>query len=50
MKLTVEEAKGLEFRDVVMFNFFNPKHRKKWSVLKYLKVHSKQGNRDFHLQ
>lgn len=37
--LTIYEAKGLEFNDVILFNFFTEcKHPEKWSLLKYLKV------------
>ena len=37
--LTIYEAKGLEFNDVILFNFFSEtKCPEKWNLLKFLKV------------
>lgn len=37
--LTIYEAKGLEFNDVILFNFFTEsKCVDKWNLLKFLKV------------
>ena len=37
--LTIYEAKGLEFNDVILFNFFaESKCVDKWNLLKFLKV------------
>lgn len=37
--LTIYEAKGLEFNDVILFNFFTEtKCGDKWNLLKFLKV------------
>ena len=48
--LTVEECKGLEYNDVVVFNFFNPALKGKWKILKYLpELYPKKGRRTFHL-
>lgn len=37
--LTIYEAKGLEFNDVILFNFFTEtKCADRWNLLKFLKV------------
>lgn len=37
--LTVYEAKGLEFNDVILFNFFSEtKVANQWNLLKFLKI------------
>lgn len=37
--LTIYEAKGLEFNDVILFNFFTEcKYPEKWNLLKFLKI------------
>lgn len=37
--LTIYEAKGLEFNDVILFNFFTEsKCADRWNLIKYLKV------------
>ena len=37
--LTIYEAKGLEFNDVILFNFFTQtKCADRWNILKFLKV------------
>lgn len=37
--LTIYEAKGLEFNDVILFNFFSEsKCPEKWNLIKFLKV------------
>lgn len=44
--LTIYEAKGLEFNDVILFNFFDEsKCRDKWNLLKFLKVIIKEMDR-----
>ena len=48
--LTVEEIKGSEYRDVLVYNFFNPKLNNYWKVLKYLDLYPRRGNKKFHLE
>ena len=37
--LTIYEAKGLEFNDVILFNFFaESKCADKWNLVKFLKI------------
>jgi hypothetical protein len=37
--LTIYEAKGLEFNDVILFNFFAESNcPEKWNLLKYLSI------------
>ena len=45
--LTIYEAKGLEFNDVILFNFFDESQCKdKWNLLKFLKVIFKEMKRE----
>jgi len=48
--LTVEECKGLEYNDVVVYNFFNPALKDKWKILKYIDLYPERGVRRFHLE
>ena len=48
--LTAEECKGLQFDDVVVFNFFNPSLASKWKVLKYTDLYPQRGKTKFNLK
>ena len=38
--LTCEEVKGLEYNDIVIYNFFSSSTcKKKWELLDYLEIH-----------
>ena len=46
--LTVYEAKGLEFDDVILYNFFSesPVSETEWGLLRYLEIESKEVDKD----
>lgn len=48
--LTTEECKGLEFDDVVVWNFFNPVLDLKWRILKSTDLYPQRGKTEFNLK
>ena len=48
--LTIEECKGLEYDDVIVFNFFDPNLDKLWRVLKYTDIYPDRGEKIFTVQ
>ena len=45
--LTIEECKGLEYNDVVIYNFFDKRLNDKWKILKYAELFKQRGKTKF---
>lgn len=50
--ITIEECKGMEYDDVIIYNFFSPdsKQASEWRVLKYLDMFPQRGKTEFKLE
>lgn len=48
--LTTEECKGLEYNDVIIWNFFDPSLTLKWRILKSLNCFPQRGKTKFNLR
>lgn len=48
--LTTEECKGLEYNDVIIWNFFDPNLLLKWRILKSLDYFPQIGKTKFNLE
>jgi hypothetical protein len=48
--MTIEECKGREFNDVIVFDFFDQKLANKWKIFKYLDIYPQRGDKAFSLR